>query len=165
MSKSRSIQGEWGSALTLSNEDAFHFMVAHGAKHHWCRMKWLLDLVWFIGAVSPETLQASFAAANENGFRRATSIGIGLALPFLSEGSAEIAKKFGPGNGVESALTRSYGYEIFLERGGIGAKAINMARVIIGSDSAYNGFKYALKRSLDKFYSLKMRNFSKISKP
>jgi hypothetical protein len=68
---------------TVSREDLLPYLCAHGAKHHWERLFWIVDIAEFVRAERNIDWKAVLAAAEREGNWRVVALGLYLAYGLL----------------------------------------------------------------------------------
>lgn len=67
----------------MAREDLLPYLCAHGAKHHWERLFWIMDIAEFIRAENDMDWNALLAAAERDGNWRVVALGLYLAYGLL----------------------------------------------------------------------------------
>ena len=81
------VQSNIGYYYSLSDRNNFLLMVSHGTKHHWCRLRWILDLVWYVHklAISTEDLSTLRQECRQVGLGKSMEVALVFASKFINE--------------------------------------------------------------------------------
>jgi hypothetical protein len=72
-----------GPARTIAREDLLPYLCAHGAKHHWERLFWIVDIAEFVRAENDLDWASLLANADRDGNWRVVALGLYLAYGLL----------------------------------------------------------------------------------
>lgn len=74
-----------GLIPVLSDCDAFLYLILHGSKHQWCRLRWIMDLVWLAASKDQDNLRQLVTNAVCGIGKTRTLVALQLAAPFMPE--------------------------------------------------------------------------------
>lgn len=117
-----------GEIPVLSDEDQLLYLLIHGFKHQWCRLRWIADVALLLRELPPESLNGVIERASGHGMRRLVTIGLSLAREVfpgqapLERGriaspivSRYAARLFDPGLGIAFKLENALLHLLVLE--------------------------------------------------
>ena len=126
----QTIKTHYGNFYTFSKEHHFLVLLTHGAKHQWCRLHWIMDVVWFMLQCSHDEVEEFFRYAHSKNLRHFATVAYQLASSFLPDDYlATIALLTSNQNGSKK-IAESFLFDLVRERVGLKEKLKNTSRYL-----------------------------------
>jgi hypothetical protein len=129
-------------------------MIAHGTKHHWCKLRWILDLVWYFKSdkINLQTINDANAICGSIGMQKAFKVALILSSRFIDENHFLHDWLKSQTSNTECRLADSLIFDLARKRKqNIKEKTKNIYRSMLMQDKLMGSLSYLLNRIVGKF--------------
>ncbi len=128
-----------GPLPALCRRDAFVYLILHGSKHQWCRLRWIMDVVWLAASIDRDEFRRIAATALSEAGRIRTIVALQLAAMFMPEGWL---RTIAEPTADSRHLAASFEKDLFEMRSGVVEKIRNIRRSVAVCETVSQKFLF-----------------------